>query len=562
MLNKLPNPFRTYRHVARYGEIVSVLIKFGFSDLIASIKLDRYLPMREIRRAKKPKASVHQMSRGDRIRGAFSELGPSFIKLGQFMSNRPDALPAEIISALRELEDSVAPFDSAEALRILETELSKPVEEIFKEFSKTPIASASIAQVHRATLFNGEYVAVKIQRPDIEKNITTDMEIMFELAGLIERHVQGAATINPVKICEEFKHNLGKEIDFTNEASHAERFGENFKGDTNIHVPIVYREFCTKRILTTEFIEGIKVSDSKALAAAGLDGGIIAERGTKLLLRQIFEHGYFHGDPHAGNIFVLKDNVICFVDFGIMGFLSPTLKEYIITVMLAIADRDPKKIVRILVEESQYSVIDINRLEYDVSELIGEYGTMSIKNLNVGELVTQLTKLIVTHNLRVMPGFFLLFKALDTMDRIGNTLDPEYRIVKHVEPFLRKHFNDRLNPLKSIHSVLMSAADIGHAVTQLPFTISDIIGIAKNGKLHIKFEHLGLEPMLNKHDQLVNRAVFAIIIGSIIMGSSFVVLSGIPPKIYGIPLIGFVGFLAAGIIGFSLLISMIWNKKL
>ena len=559
---KIPTLKRTYRHLARYGEIISVFVKYGFGDLVASIKIPRHLPQSIQRILTPPDASVGQMSRGDRIRMALSELGPTFIKLGQFLSNRPDVLPAEFISALRELQDSVTPFDPEEAQRILEKELGKPVTTLFKDFSKDPIASASIAQVHKATLMTGECVAIKIQRPDIEQSITTDIEILFQLAGLIERQIHGAKALSPTKLCEEFERNIKRELNFRHEASHLERFAENFKNTENIHVPKLYGQFCSQRVLTTEFIVGIKVTDSAAIKAAGLDPVVIAQRGTDFFLQQVFEHGFFHGDPHAGNIFILPNNVICFIDYGIMGFLSPTLKEYLVLIMLAIAERDSKKIVRILVEESQHSVADVQRLEYDVSELLNDYLSSSVKNLDISDIVKRLTALFTYHNLRVMPGFFLLFKSLVNIEGIAYSLDPDFAIIKHIEPFAKKLVQDRLNPFSLLRSMFMSTQDIGFIAKQLPFAVKDIMDIVKNGKLRIKFEHQGLEPILNMSDQLVNRLVFAIIVGALIMGSSLVVLSGIPPKINGIPLIGIVGFITAGLFGFWLLISMIWKKKL
>lgn len=562
MLRRIPTFGRTYRHFARYGEIITVFIKYGLGDLFASIRLERLLPWGKSRFKAKPDANLEKLSHGDRIRMALSELGPTFVKLGQFMSNRPDVLPPEIILALRDLQDSVTPFDSEEAIHILEQELGRPVDQVFKEFNRTPHASASIAQVHRAKLQDGTDVAVKIQRPKLEQLIETDIEILSQIAVLFEKHVKEAHYFNPVRMCEEFDRSLRKEIDFRNEASHIERFTDNFRGDPTIRVPLLFRQYSTRRVLTAEYIEGIKASDVEKIRSTGLDTRLIAERGATLVLKQIFEHGFFHADPHPGNLLILPGNVICFIDFGIMGVLTPTLKEYLVSILLGVVDKDPQKIVRMLAEASQHSVTDMNGLEYDVTELLEEFAMLSLRDVNVGELLKRLTRLVVRYKIRILPGFYLLLKSMITIEGVGYSLDPSFRLLSYLEPFAKKIISERLSPIELLRAVYSSGKDIGHILQDMPNDVKDIMDLLKAGRIRIEFEHRGLEPMLRTHIRLVNSIVFAVILASLVVGSSLVVLAGIPPKIYDIPIVGIFGFVAAGVIAFWLLISMIIGKKM
>lgn len=554
---------RTYRHINRYREIITVLVKYGFGDLIARSNLEKHIAFGKKFLPGGGDARIASLSRWERIRMALEELGPTFIKLGQIMSKRPGLLPQELLVELEKLEDSVPPFSEEEAKQLIEKEFDKPIAHLFKEYVSTPIASASIAQVHKAVLPDGEIVAVKVQRPGIEQVIETDIEIMLHLAASMEEHIKGTDILNPVGIVKEFERSIRKEIDFTIEATHIERFGRNFQEETTICVPKVYRSYTTRKVLTMEFMDGIKVSNIDALLESGNDPKIIASRGATLVLKQVFEHGFFHADPHPGNIFVLDNNIICFLDFGMMGVLLPKHREYLGSIVVGIVNRDAERITKALLQFSGNNRIEnIEGLEYQIFELIEQYSYIPLKSVNMGELLNKLIKLISSYKLKIVPDFYLLIKALVTIEGVGRKLDPDFDMVKHTEPFAKNLLRERLSPRKLTKDIYLSATEFSLLLRDLPSEMREIIGQIKLGQVKMGFEHKGLEPMLEKHDQISNRIAFAIVLASLVIGSSLIVLSGIPPKWDGIPIIGIVGFLGAGVMGFWLLISILRHGKM
>ena len=563
MMRKIGLIGRTYRHINRYREIITVLFKHGFGDLVTSSQIEKYLDFGKKlitnRKVKKPTS----LSRWERIRMVLEELGPTFIKFGQIMSNRPDILPEPLLMELEKLQDSVPPMPNEEAIEMIEQELGKPISQLFKNIDPNPIASASIAQVYRAELFNGEKVAVKVQRTGIQKIIETDLEIMFHLSLLMEKHIAEMEILNPVEMVKEFERSIHKEIDFNIEASHIERFARNFQTDLSIYIPEVYKDYSTKKILTMEFIDGIKVSNLNGLIKAENDPQIIAGRGCDLVLKQIFEHGFFHADPHPGNILILKDNIICFLDFGMMGTLLPKYQDYLGNIILGVVNKDSKKITETLLRlTGTYNIENRDQLEYRVSELVNQYAYISLKEIKVGELLNKLFRMLIDFKLRLPSDFYLLSKALITIEGVGTKLDPDFDMVSHIEPFAKNLLKKRMDPVKLAKDLYSSVAEFRLLIKDFPFEIREIIRQIKTGKLKVEFEHKGLEPMLVKHDQISNRIAFAIVLASLIIGSSLIVLSKIPPLWQGIPIIGIVGFVGAGIMGFWLLISILRHGKM
>lgn len=562
MIGKIPSIGRTYRYINRYREIIAVLVRHGFGDLLASSQLEKYVDLGR-RLILRGSAAPQHLTHWQRVRYALEQLGPVFVKFGQIMSNRPDLLGRELAAELEPLQDSVGSFPQQEAIRLVEKELGKPVEELFEDFQPTPIAAASIAQVHRATLSGGRDVVVKVQRPGIERTVEADVEIMQHLAALAQKHIEGMDVVEPVRIVEEFKQAIYREMDFLVEAGNIERFGRNFRKDPAIHVPMVYRQYTTRKVLTMEYIDGIKVSDIERIRRKGLDLGTIANRGAELILKQVFDYGFFHADPHPGNIMVLDANVICYLDFGMMGTLSNRTREHLAAVTVGIVNRDAGRITKSFLKISGGQTYgNTDKLESDISELVERHFYLPLKEINVGELLNQLLGIFVSHKLRLPADLYLLVKALITTEGTGRKLDPDFDMVGHARPFAKRIMSERLRPDKMAKRFYLSASDLSYWLFDLPANVMDIIEMTKEGKIRIEFEHKGLEPALKTHDTVSNRVAFSIVVASLIIGSALIVLSGIPPKWNDIPIIGILGFLVAGVMGFWLLISIMRHGKL
>ncbi|RJS75173.1 AarF/ABC1/UbiB kinase family protein [Methanophagales archaeon] len=556
---------RTYRHINRYREVIAILVKYGFGEVLAKLELQKHLDFGKGFILGKTAAEIADVSHWGRVRMALEELGPTFVKFGQIMSTRPDMVPQELIIELEKLQEEAPPFSTEDAKRIIAEELNSSVDRLFMDFSGSSIAAASIAQVHKAVLPGGEEVAVKIQRPDIDKIIEVDLEIMLHLATRAEKYLKEAEAIDIVKLVEEFARVIRKELNFRIEAAYIERFANNFQDDTTIHVPKVYKEFSSGKVLTMEFICGYKVTDitKTEVREHGIDPKVVASRGLDLILKQIFEHGFFHADPHPGNIRVLDGNVICFLDYGMMGKLSARHREDLADIFIGIISRDEHKITKTILKLTGRShVRDVEELESDITELIEVYAYGSLKELEIGSVITHMGDVIIEHHLEGPRDFYLLAKALVTIEGVGRELDPEFNAVKHAEPFAEKLIMDRMSPQRLIKDFYLSALETRLLLRDLPSEARDILARVKQGEVKIKFEHKGLDPLLKTLDQTNNRTVFAIVLASLVIGSALMVLSGVPPKWHEIPLIGIIGFLGAGIMAFWLLFSILRHGKL
>jgi len=393
---------RTYRHLARYRQILTILFRYGFGDLVELLKIEQYIEIGLQLISKNRRNRLEKLSRAERVRMAFEELGPTYIKLGQILSTRPDLVPVDFIKELAKLQDRVPSSPFSEVTKIIESELGAPPEDVFDFFEKVPLASASIGQVYRATLKDGEDVAVKVQRPGIKKIIEVDLEIMLHLATLMERHIEEMSLYRPVKIVEEFTRTIEKEIDYTIEATNMERIARNFLNDSTIYVPKVFWDITTESILTTEYIEGIKVSEIDQLEKAELDRKLITVRGADIVLKQIFKHGFFHADPHPGNIFVLPDNVICLLDFGMTGSVDRGTREDFVDLADSVVNRNESRATHCILKLTDWDEDpEIRLLEKDVADFMGRHLHKPLKEIKIGRLLQNLLELAYRHRLRL-----------------------------------------------------------------------------------------------------------------------------------------------------------------
>jgi len=554
---------RTYRHIQRYRQILTVLLKYGFGDLINSLKIEQYLEIGLQIIYKKKREQIGTLTRAERVRMALEELGPTFIKLAQILSTRPDLIPFEYIQELSKLQDHVPPFSYEDVKEIIKKETGKSPEEIFEHLEKKPLAAASIAQVHKAQLKDGSDVIVKIQRPGIRKIIEVDLEIMLHLADLMERHLEELKGHRPTRIVHEFAHSLGKELNFAIESIHIERFSKQFIGDETIYVPKIFRDLVTERILVMEYIDGIKVSEIDLLRKKGFDLKEISKRGAVLTMKQIFVHGFFHADPHPGNLFILPNNVVCYLDFGMMGRIKRQEREIFSDMLMQLVTRDERKLSETILKLTYYDdEPDRDKLERDISEFVDHHFYLPLKDLKVRKALNSLLEILTRHRLYLKSDLFLVMKALGTVEGLGKMLDPDFEIIKHAQPFIKQIQWGRLNPKNIFEDVIDSGSELIRLLKEIPGEISAILQQAKKGRIKIEFEHMGLEPMLSTLDRTSNRIAFAIVLASLVIGSSLIVLSDIPPKWHEIPIIGLVGFIIAGVMGFWLLVSIMRRGKM
>jgi ubiquinone biosynthesis protein len=554
---------RTYRHLNRYQQILRILFRYGFGDLVDTLKIEQYLEIGLQLISRKRRDQIEKLTRAERVRMAMEELGPTFIKLGQILSTRPDLIPLGYTKELSKLQDSVPAFSYDEVSRIIESEIGKPPQEIFLRFEKTPLAAASIGQVHKAQLKDGEDVVVKVQRPGIRRTVEVDLEIMFHLAGLMEKHLEEAELQRPTKIVEEFADSLERELNYYNEASHIENFARQFIDDETVYIPKVFRETSTERVLTMEYIDGIKASEVGLLRQAGYDLREITRRGADLIMKQVFVNGFFHADPHPGNIFMLPNNVVCYLDFGMMGRISQQEREDFSVLLMQLTRRDEKKVMHALLKLTDYhQEPDKSKLERDLAEFIGQHLYRPLKEIKFSRLLHQLLDILTRHALRLKPNLFLMMKAFSTVEGLGQVLDPDFELMEHAKPFVREIYLARMNPKRIASDMLESGTEFLGLLKEIPGEMRSILKQAREGKVRIEFEHRGLDPILFTHDRTSNRIAFAIVLAALIMGSSLITLSDIPPKWHEIPIIGLVGFIVAGVMGFWLLISILKRGRM
>ncbi|MBU0944045.1 MAG: AarF/ABC1/UbiB kinase family protein [Proteobacteria bacterium] len=554
---------RTYRHLNRYQRIIRILFKYGFDDLVIGLRIDQYLETGLKMINRKPREEIEKHSRPERFRMALEELGPTFIKLGQVLSTRPDLISPKYIFEFAKLQDNVPPFSFAEVEEIFFAETGKKPNELFQEFTEKPMAAASIGQVHRGRLHDGKAVVIKVQRPNIENIIAVDLEILAHLASLMEQYLEEVQGHRPSAVVEEFARSLSLEIDYMVEVANIQRFARQFKDNKTIYVPLVYAELSTERILTMEYIDGVKTSNVDVLRSRGFDLQLIAERGADLVMEQIFVHGFFHGDPHPGNIFILADNVTCFLDFGMMGRLSRKDREDFTDLMLSIVMKNDRKITDgVLSITTQFGKIDHDALSRDLGDFLDRYMYLPLKNLQAGKILQELLELVQRHHLSIKPNLYLMIKALSTIEGVGLALHPDLELFNLAEPYIKKVKTERMQLSRLAEEMSETGGHYLRFIQEVPDEFRAILKQLRDGRMKLEFEHLGVGKLATTLDRVSNRISFAIVLAAQIIGSSLIILSDIPPKWNGIPIIGLAGFLLAGVMGFWLLVSIIRHGRM
>jgi ubiquinone biosynthesis protein len=554
---------RSIRHLGRYREILQILVKYGFWNIVEKIQVGLLHDVTKKIFPRHEKREYAILGTPVRLRMAIEELGPTFIKLGQLLSVRPDLIPSSIAEEFTKLQDEVEALPFEKIRPALEREYQKPFEDLFLKMEEKAIAAASLAQVHQAILEDGTKVAVKILRPNIKKIIETDLEILFNLAELAEKYIPEMELYDPVGIVKEFARTIRREQNMRLEARYIEIFRKHFHGDRMVKIPKVYWDYTNEKVLVTEFIDGIKISDLRKIEEAGLDRKQIAENGAKLLLKQVFETGLFHADPHPGNIFVLTENVIAPVDFGMVGRIDDETREALVSILRSVVQKDVYRLARVLVNIGMVEKeTDFKQLQRDLSDYLDRYYGIPLSEVDLNQLVNELITLVSEHHIKLPADLVMMGKALVISESVGRQLYPDFNLFELLAPYTKKIFFNRFNPAYQYRYFTRIVDETYELLRNMPGDIRNILTKIKQDNLSIYFQHRGLENLTRELDRASNRIAFALIIAAIIIASSVIIIFDKGPFIWGYPALGIVGYVLASVLGLWLSIAILRSGKL
>lgn len=562
VLKQIKAAVEVYSHLPRYRQIFHVFFKYGFGEFLELVHLQKRLEIED--HQLETNGDFHRKPFAERFRMALEELGPTFVKFGQILSSRRDLVNEAFFKELHRLQDQVSPFPGEEAKKIVEQELDCKLEEVFKEFDLKPAASASMAQVHRAVLHNGDVVAVKVQRPNVHEIIEIDLAILLDVARFLNKHIKEISSLNPMGVVQEFSRTIRIEQDFTHEAQNMERFAKQFRGNRWIRVPKVHHDLSTERVLTMEYLTGYKVDQLDELETHKINPVKLSERMSRLIFQQMFQFGFFHADPHPGNMTILPTGMIVLYDYGMMGTLTPTFREEIASMIFGLAKKDDRMVTRSLLGMSEEGFVsDIRKLEMDVEAFTEQYLDVPLKDLKLGFVLNRLLDLLMTHKIRMKADFYLGIKALSQVESTGKLLNPDLNFVRFGQPYAITVIEGKYDIGKVFHNVLNSFTESLDLLRELPLDFRDLYQKIKSGKFNIPIEHRiepeGFEPLRHTLNQITNRLSNAIVTSSVFICSAILILADLPPKWHGFSVIGTLGLFLGGLMSFRLLIS-IWKS--
>ena len=563
-LQKLTRIDRTYANFRRALEIGDELLKFGFSDLAALVYSERF-PFRKFRFLRKSADQEALRPRPERVRLLLQELGPTFIKFGQVLASRPDLIPPEYVTELAKLQDKV-PGEPWEVVRgILADAYGKPPEEVFRSIEPTPFAAASIGQAHHAVLPDGMPVMVKVRRPGIEQKIRVDLEIMYFIAAKLEAANPDWAVYRPAAAVEEFGHALRRELDFTVEAANAARFGTVIRDQPGVYAPRIFSQWTFPQVLVEEEIRGD--SAKAVLADPALRGKYdlksIARHGIDSMMAQIFVHGFFHADPHAGNLILCKDDVLCFIDFGMMGRVSETERGDFIRAVRAILRNDipglARAVRRLAVPIGGQA--DRSTLERDLADLVDENLHLPLAQMSLARILERLMATLVEQRLALLPDLYVLFKALITAETVARSFDPELPVMEILSKIMRNTILPNLHLRRRAAMLWENAEDLTALARRFPQTAALLFDRIEHNDLRLRVDYRGMDDLRETLSRSVRHLACAVVLAALIIGSSLVTQSGIPPQWQGIPVIGVIGFMISAALAAGLLLSSLRESR-
>ena len=553
---------KTVRHARRYIEIISTLKKHGFGELITKSGIEKALGFGKTGVVPEIDPSAYTQNTWVRIRRIFEDLGPAYIKFAQLLCFRGDLIPLELVEELEELNDNLPPFPTQEAKALIARELETPIDEVFASFVDEPIAAGSVAQVHKAVLHTGEIVAVKVQRPDVLQKVRTDLEIMKHVSEIACRKIPELQVYNLRLILDEFSKAIELELDFLHEAANMEHFAHCYGDMEELHVPACYRRYCSRRVLTMEFIDGIKISETEEIRAAGYDMKMLARRGVDIILRHLFAEGFFHADPHAGNFVVMPDQRLCLLDYGMMGSLSPPTRRLLTSMLIGAVLHDSEYISRHVLRICTVSgEVDRNELETDISVILDGLFAAKPEQVDMEQVVKNCIRLFPKHGLLLPADLYLLGRSMILLQNNGgNRLDPEFSIASHLMPFIKENIRSRFKVTSLMKDSAIAVEELAQFAKTMPSEVSDLMDRAKQGKLGMRLTLEGVDEARRSLEQSANRLALALIIAATLIGSSMLLGPDCQRTIFGFPSFCLVGYLIAGVFGL-LLVYLIFKSK-
>ncbi len=524
----IPDQFvpRFYKKGVRVKEVAFVFFKHGFFWVAEALELTRYFP-RSLRE-QVVSADEYQLPMPVRIRRVIEELGPTYVKAGQVISSRPDLIPQDVLKELSKLQDDVPAFPFEQVQEILENELQRPLDQVYLSFSRVPVASASIGQVHEAVLRDGREVVVKVQRPDIEQMIQIDTDIMFDIARYAEKRFEWARMYNMLERIEEFNRIIRQETDYTIEGQNADRIRRNFTGDDTVYIPEVYWDWTTRRVLTMEYIHGIKLKDKELLLLRGYDLSFLTESIANAFIKMVLIDGFFHGDPHFGNIIIMEGQVVGLIDFGMVGVVDPIMKRNMAKYFISLIQQDAVGLVEVLDEIAEIDrETDRTALVREVGRLIQRYSDITLGQIRLEDIVIELFNIGMKYKIKLPGEFTLMDKTLVTLEGLGRHLNPDFDLVSTAEPAARMLFRRELDPANFSREMVKTMIDMRDLFTALPKRLDRISRNLEEGHLKVRIEMENYidsaKDSVESVGRSVNRLSMAIVVGALLIASSSIV---------------------------------------
>ena len=548
------------RNLGRLSEIAQVAVRHGFGYFFRRHRLTDLLPWG----AAVDESDETVSERGRRLREMLDELGPTFVKFGQLLSTRPDVVPPDIVTELRKLQDDVKPFPLDQARAVIEAELDLTLEQAFTEFDETPIAAASIGQVHSAVLPNGRRVAVKVQRPEAPRQIESDLALMYQAARLVKERVRAVDFVDPQGLVDEFSRSIRQELDYRLEARNADAFRHNFAGDDDVRIPRVFWSYTTSKVLTLEFLDGQQFADLEVELFSPDERRDLAQRMSDAWMTMIFRHGFFHADPHPANILLLDSGELGLVDFGLVGKLTDDDMSKLTRLFIDAATENVDALPRRLAELGvRYPKDREEEFRSRLQELFDRYYGARLSDLDPVAVIREAFQLIYAMNLHLPTKFVLLDKTIATLGGVGVDLYPDFNVFEVAKPYARGLMVERFTPRRMAQRAQREARDLAGIARELPYQVSDILQEMRAGQIEVGFVHKGLDELMHRLDVVANRLVVALVVAGGLLGSSLIgIFADAGPQFIGLHVVSVFGFLLSGLLGLWLLWGVIRSGRL